>query len=759
MPRFLLLPLLATASATLRDFPSAATFSSLSSPIWHASNTSTHFAYLLSPPFTLPADAAAAPLLFTALASPNVAGHGTTQSKLLGAAVVLVNGVPLTAGPGHSAPTAMQAVRALDLLPLGLLRAAPATNVIAVRAYFSNAADGVVDAAAVPRVQLLLQALRADGAAALNVSTSRAWRALDAGAFHGPAGDAVNASHWYHCPNENLDARQRSVGWAAPGYAPPAAWTPAATQPPFSAPLYVDAAPPPAFLSRAACAVTALASGATLLDFGQEMMGGVNLTFADAGFPAGADLKVFLGEELKADGSLLVPARSTVNYTAHWTLAAAGDAANTGLHAHEFSQFRYAQLSAGAPPLAPGGARAWVVQAPFGGDGVNPFELPCARSAPAVPARRDAAQAPGAFASSSPALDAVWNFTAYTVVATSLDVHVDSQTRQRDLCHIDAFITSEEGFAVFPAADASIAARTARMGASNSSAIWASSFEFKASAVLMAALLARETGDAALARDAWAARDDAVNSDAHPADYLALQFLGGLRYAGAPGAGGLLSVPAGCGGAWGCDALIDWPVQTRDGYVANPTDSIRNGLGARAIRALGELAASLGDAAAAARYAAVADGIRDGLLKQLLRMNASAGEAFFVDGADGAAAAHAAVHSTIYAIVGGVADVPVGAGPAQIAAPLAAYMRRRDTGGSSCMTARWLVEALYRLGVSEGAAADDALNLLSRATYPGWGFMMSVGATTTLEAWAPGDKRNTDFVRRMLMTRATLRTP
>ena len=39
-------------------------------------------------------------------------------------------------------------------------------------------------------------------------------------------------------------------------------------------------------------------------------------------------------------------------------------------------------------------------------------------------------------------LEAVWNFTAYSIVSTSLDIDVDSQTRQRDLCHIDALITS-----------------------------------------------------------------------------------------------------------------------------------------------------------------------------------------------------------------------------------------------------------------------------------------------------------------------------
>ena len=137
-----------------------------------------------------------------------------------------------------------------------------------------------------------------------------------------------------------------------------------------------------------------------------------------------------------------------------------------------------------------------------------------------------------------------------------------------------------------------MAGRSARFALANASNIWASSFEFKAAAALLAALEFEETGDASVARDAWADSDAAINADAHPLDYLALPFLAGVRYAAA--GGGLLVVPADCGGAWGCDALVDWPTQTRDGYVVSNSDAIRNGIGAAAARALAALAAALG---------------------------------------------------------------------------------------------------------------------------------------------------------------------
>ena len=46
------------------------------------------------------------------------------------------------------------------------------------------------------------------------------------------------------------------------------------------------------------------------------------------------------------------------------------------------------------------------------------------------------------FQSSNSSLDAVWGLVRYTLVAVSLDINTDSNTRQRDLCHTDAFITS-----------------------------------------------------------------------------------------------------------------------------------------------------------------------------------------------------------------------------------------------------------------------------------------------------------------------------
>lgn len=406
-------------------------------------------------------------------------------------------------------------------------------------------------------------------------------------------------------------------------------------------------------------------------------------------------------------------------------------------------QFRYAEIIGSPVQLSQANLRAWVVQHPFEGTGENPYEIPCAVSTPNVPppsARPVATY--GQFSSSSPGLDAVFNLTAYTAVSTTLDINVDSQTRQRDLCHIDALITGHEQYAVFPVGDYAIQKRTFRDAFANDSAAWPQWTEFKQSTAIMSWLDAFETGDLSIARDMWSTNDMSINSDAHPSDYLSLQFMAGVRYYNGSGSG-LLHYPADCGGAWHCDPLVDWPTNTRDGYVINATgnqeDAVRNGLGAVAISALSDLAALLGYAEAGQRYSAMVQTIQQGLLRYMLRFDSYNGqpEAFFTDGVT---QSHAAVHSTIYGVISGAP-----AGNATLSSLLAAYLIRRDVVPSSCMTGRWYVQAMYDLGIQEPAAADYALWLLSRDTYPSWGYMLTRGATTTLEAWAPEDKWNTDW--------------
>jgi alpha-L-rhamnosidase len=280
-------------------------------------------------------------------------------------------------------------------------------------------------------------------------------------------------------------------------------------------------------------------------------------------------------------------------------------------------------------------------------------------------------------------------------------------------------------------------------------------------------ILARDhalfSGDTALLAQLWSDSDTSILADGSGGAYNSLQFMASLRYFNASG-NGLLSFAANgsCGGSWACEPLVDWPTGTRDGYDCGPDnreDTVRSALSALAYGALADVARWLSRPAAAARYDAMAAGVRAALRRLNLRGGAggdgdrdgggggggasggaSAAAAFFVDGAVGASASHAAVHSTLYAISAGAAD-----GDAVLGAALAAFLRRHGVAPSSCMMGRWWVTGLLRLGVFSAEAADLALDVLTAPGYPSWLDMIAQGATTTMEAWRPEDKSNLDW--------------
>ncbi len=64
------------------------------------------------------------------------------------------------------------------------------------------------------------------------------------------------------------------------------------------------------------------------------------------------------------------------------------------------------------------------------------------------------------WASGDPALDTVWAFCAYTIVATTLDVNVDGQTRERDVDVVDALNNALGQFHVLSPGDTSVPDRT-----------------------------------------------------------------------------------------------------------------------------------------------------------------------------------------------------------------------------------------------------------------------------------------------------------
>ena len=842
-------------------------------PLWHPLNHSSQSVFLRSPEFSIPTTAgkgSRAMLYITAKISPLVlpvhkaltgeAYYGETkrnangdmhQGVLICSYKLWINGILVSAGPGHSFPATAQAVNAIDVGSF-LRPSGGAPNVLAVSAFFSNSTQISTFADANPRVQAALVLTDSNGNVNTTlIATSEEWLALDASAYMSPTGET--GTTWYAMPNENLQLDLFPRGWSDTNFSADARWQAAVIAPEFVLP-YLEESPAPVMLTRTACSVTPIssarkcgaipemqtlqlmcsqdgssiidsivfasfgtpsgtcenqrsgqnnffhnstcdssdssavvtaaclgkafcnlnatnaafggdpcdktpkrlavaitcrgqenASSSYLIDYGQEFDGGVNLTFA--GWAGGGSVEIVLGEALESNGTgpgVQSPLKTGNIYASTWTLSALNSAANAGITQHEMVQFRFAEVRGSPVPLTREHAKAWVVQH----SGANPFENVCSTSTRNVDAWAAAngglspplpVPAAATWVSSDENLDAVFNFTAYTAIASAVDLNVDSRTRQRSLCDVDAAITAAMQYAVFAGGDYSYQRKTARLALdtiTTGDGMW---MEFSYSDVLMAYYDARDSGDLTLVRDAWGADNSTKNSDG---DLYTLQRRAGVRFYNA--VRGQFTFSSNCDGedASACAPLVDWPTTTRDGYILNTQnnteDAIRNGFGVISLNALADIAKWLGFTTDAARYVAYAASTKEAMLSRQLRWNGS--EAFLVDGTHGAAALHAAVHSTVYAAAAGVAD-----GNATLAAALGNYLARRDVLPSSCMTGRWYVEACFRLGYYAAAPADYAIELLSRKTYPGWGYMLfHENATMSLEAWAWKDKWNTD---------------
>lgn len=778
--------LTATCGAAIVGIPD-----SEASPIWHPKGTAVQFAAFVSPGFVVPAGATSATLFITSRQSQHPRnGNGDFDSKLFGSYKLQANGVLVTIGPGRNVPGNVQAVDSVDLRPY-VTSDGVTKNALSVVSYWQNFAGET------PRLWAVLNVTASDGSSQLLIPTgasSGGWAVADAGPYYNPgANQDEKGGDWYQLPAENLVL----------GSAPSAGdYVAPVVQPPFADALALKAAAPPVAYHRIPCSVACVAPSAGanpcasfVADFGQQVMGGFALSLPSGPAVGGKVLTVRQGEELNPDGSVTAPSRSGVNYTSTITLSsqAAPNGGTVIASQHEFRQWRWLQVSGWPTPSglpgSPADVAAWLIAypvagmttalAPGGGALVpvpvvgTPWDRTCGAHAsqldesrhplahaarpwqlekPATAAPSDASDSPyaamGFFSSSSPALDSVWALVARSMTATALDVNVDSQTRQRDLCHVDAYITALGQYALFARGDAAWAGaltgdagvayleRSAQYAVSNNSDPWKTWTEFRQSAALIAVTHALETGDTALAASIYDAASQYTTTN------LTLQFLAQVRYFS--NASGLLDYSV-CGGTWLCDPLVDWPTQTRDGFdfTKNSRDAVRNGLGAVAMDALSSVATALGKAGDAALYADMTASIRKGLLGSMLNTNASAGGLSYFS--DGAGISHAAVHSTIYAIAGGALDaLPNDAARAALAPSLTAFLVSKGAKSASCMTARWMLEALYRLGVFYAPAAEAAAAMMVTPSYPGWLFMESIGATVTLEAWQWTDKWNTD---------------
>jgi hypothetical protein len=544
-------------------------------------------------------------------------------------------------------------------------------------------------------------------------------------------------------PQENLDLQHYPFGWTSPGFAAGSGWSAAAVAKPFVLPLRNRPARPVAVYERTPLSVTPWTNESCkqcyLIDFGRELQGGVNLTF-DCTAPscsAGHAVTLLLSEELMPDGKPLVPMHTGNNFTSVWSLKAG---TQEGVMQHEYDEFRYALVMNAPHAMTVTNAKGWVLRGLTSDDpadqyGDTPTLAPSAHRRPTAVAT---------FSSESVPLNQVWELVRHTLVACGgLDIDVDSNTRQRDFCATDAFITGLGQLAI--SSVYGVAAMTSIDGYQIDSNIWQGMTDFRSALISLSYYHALYTGDVSLVRQRYEDikkhsfvyyYDDALGLVNKPPAFM------GSSNCKCPASWSPAGLPAGVYEATQCTCtdLNDWPPQYQDGYKICNVSTIANSYIALAARRVSDIALMLGETADAKHYASVSETILKTLREKLY--NSKTGT--FPDGLNGPSidlltpSNHSAIQSIIFPMMAGVVNETAAPGMGLAMTKALKLQLKGGVGPSSCMAAFWMLQGLYRIGWETPEAADLALEVMTAEGQFSWRNMLDQGATCTMETWPSG---------------------
>ena len=459
-------------------------------------------------------------------------------------------------------------------------------------------------------------------------------------------------------------------------------------------------AAPTHLVDQAPVAITRVAPGVHLVDFGRVAFGNLRLTPPTTATGA---VTFHFGEALTA-GRIDRRPPGTVRYaTAQVTLAGnkslvaapAADARNTRQVAPDEKPDDYGQIAPSAVLTPP----AWGVILPFRWVEVEgwPGELRpehLTRQAAFASTWDDTA---AAFRSSDELLNRIWELCRYSIKATTFaGVYVDGD-RERIPYEADAYLNQLSHYTTDR--DVQMARDTYDHLMANATwpTEWASHMIFMAHADWM------HTGDTAWLAPRYAALKSKLLLERARADGLITSNAAQIRKGD----------------------LVDWPVTERDGFAFTPVNTVANAFYLRGLALMAELAGALGHTADATDYTA-----RE-------RTARAAFQAKLYDSArgsyrDGEGTDHASQHANLFPLAFGLV-------PAADRERVTAFVVSRGMA-CSVYAAQYLMEALFT-----HAGAELALALVTAPGDRSWKHMVESGTTITWEAWDQRYKPNQDW--------------
>lgn len=513
------------------------------------------------------------------------------------------------------------------------------------------------------RFQAQLKIDYADGSSRI-IATDGSWKSLDGTAVFDEGNGSTGTEVYFTAMSENIDARLYPFGFDLPDF-DDSGWLAPTLKPAIEnlAPSPVD---PVICEEVTPSKVVYKGNGNYFIDLGREIVGGVRLCVEGV---EGALLTMLYGEELSENNSVKWQMRTGNRYREYFTLKNGPQTVeNFGM-----KNFRYIEIQNCPVPLTVDNIRGIALHQAFDED-------------------------ESYFVSDSTTLNDIYNFCKYSLKATSQDLFVDSQSRERGPYEGDAYING------------------------------LSYYSFSRSYSLP-----RFSNEFLTFHPEWCTEYRQMNVMSYWEDYL---YTGNLRaiekyYA-------CLKEKVLCDKLdiskklVRCETpsqnLVDWPNGERDGYVMTHYNTVINAFNYRAALCLAAMAKLLCKKEDEKKYNRFAKTLKEGIAAlhddKVGKMSDGLDD-------DGMLITHYARHAAFFPLALGAVDDGV------TERRLADYLAK-DEIKCSVYACQFLLDALYSVGYGKAA-----LGILTGTGIRSFAHLIyDLGATVTCEAWDPALKPN-----------------
>ena len=504
------------------------------------------------------------------------------------------------------------------------------------------------------------------------------WKVLDADSIY-IGSDTTSIGTWaYVARRDNLNANKFPFGWENTGYNA-SSWKSVSRNSVFDS--YQLKSSQMDRMKRYEVkpeSVTKISGNDYLIDFGKEIIGGIRLDLSCSA----RTVQIEYGEELNEDQTVRSKLAAGNLYKEAWTLKS-GQQSLSGIGMKTFRYVKITNLPAG-----------------FSKDNITGLMI-----------RQGFDEDASDFQSSNQVLNDVYDMCKYTSKATTQDIYVDSQNRERVAYEGDALITALTSYSY--SATSTSAKATAEYLLSNTT--WPAEYS-----VLNISLIYQNymyTGD----------RRDLAESYALLKEKILDNYFD-------ESAGLMRNVVNGT--VTDQRVMTDWPMAERDGYAVDKVEynSVFNAVCVGGYADMATIAEILGYEEDRAYYQGLSDTIRANMLSRLY--NSETGR--FWDGLDatGAVVEHATQHATAYALAYGIYDSQ------EMADRMCDSIESDGELRMSLYGSFFLLQGLYNAGHGD-LARKIMSNPDSQLGVKSWAYMMyGQKATITTEFWENIGKTN-----------------